>query len=87
MSKSVVESIKMKLKEIEMLVASLANEDGDPLDGFCYYHLNDHMNSCKKNGNNKIVMLGKTAKCKNRNVCNSCRDWLIDSNYAALVVS
>ena len=85
MSKSVVESIKMKLKEIEMLVASLANEDGDPLDGFCYYHLNDHMNSCNKNGNNKIVMLGKTAKCKNRNVCDSCHHWLVSCNLAVSV--
>ena len=81
-------AIKVKLREIEELVASLEEQqDDDIVNCQCYYKGKTNMIDCEGIGFKRVYMLGKTASPKNRLVRDGCAKWLIDANLAKWVAS
>ena len=54
--------------------------------GSCFYSNNANMGSCEQEAVGEIHMKGTSSKKKQRLVCRSCLEWLVDGGVASIVV-
>ena len=54
--------------------------------GVCYYSNNLNMGSCEQDVVGEIHMKGTSSKKKQRLVCRTCMEWLVDGGMASIVV-
>ena len=54
--------------------------------GVCYYSNNLNMGSCEQDAVGEIHMKGTSSKKKQRLVCRTCMEWLVDGGMASIVV-